>query len=806
MKTNNYINRFISFVTLFILLTSNIVIDEVKASSNRISYPLKKVAKLECRFTDFDDLKSNCKEDLKILHSKDYEKYIKQNWGYNDYTRRYTELWWASYKYGWDVWFWGHQWVDIVSSKWTPVYSIADWKVIVAKKALGWWNVVTIEHIIDGRKVFSNYAHLDKILVKKGQKVRVGQEIWKIWSTWNSTWNHLHFQIDLDTPFHPFYYNYKTCPYSYYEITEKWVCFDELAQNTVDPIVFLETNWKILEKIKKVSRVQKSIESSSKITTTTKQENYNNNISIWNKTVYIGYSKSDIREVQQILRDLNLYSWDLTWNYKDIENIIFKYQLEHNIVTKKSDLWAWRFGPKTRARLKIDYDKFLKSWKKHNYVVITWNNSSSSYNIKKISRKQILTREEIEKREYENFIKSYNFELKLNKASNTLRAWQKANIKFSISKKYKTNKYFKGITPLDIKIISNEKILKVFPKKFSYMKDWFRDITLIAKSPWTTNVRILFGSQVIKTYNIKVYWKNEKIYLNSWKIYWETKWYLWDELKQIAIFSDKSNKRLIKERFSWTYKIVWENNAKVCIKSWSLKYISKIFSKWCSEEDYKKEIVFSYDDTISWILLYNVKSDNLWKAKVKIINTYNNKVLAWKDLLVTAPKWLDDKYVYKQDVIKALKENIASNYSKWYFMQDKAITEEQAKKWMINTLNRLKKDSFDKNLRKKIDERLAKLYLEKASKYKTLTRKQFLEKAFVYLNFDNNLNYSRQFTDFKWEDVKKLSIFFRNNNETFKDRFWKDYFQPDKKITRWEVAFLLNNFLNKQSKSYFTMR
>jgi hypothetical protein len=52
---------------------------QTNASSNDVVYPLKTVAKLNCRFSEFDELKSDCKQNLPILYTKDYEKYIKKN-------------------------------------------------------------------------------------------------------------------------------------------------------------------------------------------------------------------------------------------------------------------------------------------------------------------------------------------------------------------------------------------------------------------------------------------------------------------------------------------------------------------------------------------------------------------------------------------------------------------------------------------------------------------------------------------------------------------------------------------------------
>jgi hypothetical protein len=50
-----------------------------EASDNEIIYPLKQISKLECRFNDFDTLGSDCKQDLPILNTKDYQKYATQN-------------------------------------------------------------------------------------------------------------------------------------------------------------------------------------------------------------------------------------------------------------------------------------------------------------------------------------------------------------------------------------------------------------------------------------------------------------------------------------------------------------------------------------------------------------------------------------------------------------------------------------------------------------------------------------------------------------------------------------------------------
>jgi hypothetical protein len=90
------------------LLVSGIIATPAQAA-DKIVYPIQEISKLECRFQDFDTLSSSCKQTLPTLNTKDYKKYATKNGGYNDFTRIYTVLWGASYKYGWDQGNGGHQ-------------------------------------------------------------------------------------------------------------------------------------------------------------------------------------------------------------------------------------------------------------------------------------------------------------------------------------------------------------------------------------------------------------------------------------------------------------------------------------------------------------------------------------------------------------------------------------------------------------------------------------------------------------------------------------------------------------------------
>jgi murein DD-endopeptidase MepM/ murein hydrolase activator NlpD len=56
----------------------------------------------------------------------------------------------------------------------------------------GYGNMIVIEH---ANKVFSVYAHLDKMMVDKGDRVKRGEVIAHTGNTGRSTGPHLHFEI-----------------------------------------------------------------------------------------------------------------------------------------------------------------------------------------------------------------------------------------------------------------------------------------------------------------------------------------------------------------------------------------------------------------------------------------------------------------------------------------------------------------------------------------------------------------------------------------------------------------------------------
>ncbi len=94
--------------------------------------------------------------------------------------------------YGWR---WGrmHKGIDIAAPIGTPIVAAAEGVVISAGwNSGGYGNLVKMKHP-DGS--ISLYAHNNRILVRRGQKVKQGQQIAEMGTTGRSTGPHLHFEI-----------------------------------------------------------------------------------------------------------------------------------------------------------------------------------------------------------------------------------------------------------------------------------------------------------------------------------------------------------------------------------------------------------------------------------------------------------------------------------------------------------------------------------------------------------------------------------------------------------------------------------
>lgn len=789
-----------AFITLAMMMFNVLVPFHTSAGSqeDEIVYPIQEISKLECRFQDFDTLSSSCKTTLPILNTKDYNKYATQNGWYNDFTRIYTVLWGSSYKYGWDVGSGWHQGTDIATAKWTPVYSIANGKVIEAGSDVAWGKYVSIEHTIRGQKVISNYAHLSKIQVNKGQSVDVSDKIWEVWSTWNSTGNHLHFQIDLPSTFHPYYYDWNSCPYSYYEITEKGVCFDELTKNTFDPLAFLETNGAIIEDVE-IKSTPSLITKPTQIVSNPSSASpdvINSTSSIFNTTVHYGIgTSSDVEKVQEIYRKLWYYNGQVSGNFSDVEASIIKYQITSGVIENSSSDGAGWFGPKTRTQTQKDYELLLTGWAPSLAAETTLSEDSQNtqeeqeetqvvqkpkmkQEIQKVSREKLLTREEIEAQEVEEFLRQYEVEIK-NQVS------QIESNTTEVSQILITNSKWKGLrgnTPGVVSFKYDNELISIFPETFYNFSDGFRDIKITWKKSGFTTIEIKIGETTVKKIPVTIGKTWEKPTVSDAILFWESQAVITEEKRGLIVLKDQYGNALIWKDFAQSFSLQSDNEVEYCIKKWRLQDIKEIYKRSCFPEEYTKDLNYTYADTIHWVLVFNYKILDQKTTTIKLtegIKEINKKVVS-----VSEPKDLENNYKYYNEVVQTLDSGISDGVKKWYFRHDKSLSQKDAKTWITNVL----RQSW---------ENISLVAEEASSSFEYLTREQFLQ--MIDRHFNNNVVSSdtQDYRDLQ-EDQERLVANILWSSYNWKDDFWESYFQPQKLISRWEATYMLMRALELQ--------
>jgi len=85
-----------------------------------------------------------------------------------------------------------HAGLDFSAPRGTDVHATGNGKVIKAGWSGGYGKLIEIDH---GHNYRTRYAHLSKMLVRKGQKVKRGQVIGKVGNTGLSVSSHLHYEV-----------------------------------------------------------------------------------------------------------------------------------------------------------------------------------------------------------------------------------------------------------------------------------------------------------------------------------------------------------------------------------------------------------------------------------------------------------------------------------------------------------------------------------------------------------------------------------------------------------------------------------
>ncbi|MDI9371294.1 MAG: peptidoglycan DD-metalloendopeptidase family protein [Synergistaceae bacterium] len=88
-----------------------------------------------------------------------------------------------------------HTGIDIRMANGTPVYSAGPGEVLYAGWLRGYGQIVIIDH---GRSLSSVYAHLGRLDVGEGDRVKTGQTIGVVGMTGTTTGAHLHFEVRVN--------------------------------------------------------------------------------------------------------------------------------------------------------------------------------------------------------------------------------------------------------------------------------------------------------------------------------------------------------------------------------------------------------------------------------------------------------------------------------------------------------------------------------------------------------------------------------------------------------------------------------
>jgi len=158
-------------------------------------------------------------------------------------------------------WKGSHLAVDIRIPVWTPLRSVANWKIIKVDNRNSWfWKHIVIEmpNVPDisnkNRKTtyYASYNHMDSIVAKEWQIIKKWELIWYSWNSWTSTTPHLHFQIDTkEASWHPYWPFTSQEAYAanlnFFTAIEEWLWMENAKKYTINPMKWVEDNLDTIE-------------------------------------------------------------------------------------------------------------------------------------------------------------------------------------------------------------------------------------------------------------------------------------------------------------------------------------------------------------------------------------------------------------------------------------------------------------------------------------------------------------------------------------------------------------------------------
>lgn len=149
---------------------------------------------LNAAMTDLDQLTQKRTDVMTVIESRLFEQKVKKLMVPTELPVKGVDL---GSGFGWRIDpFTGrsalHTGLDFPTEVGTPIYAAAGGVVVTQEFHPQYGNMIEIDH---GNDLITRYAHTSKVLVKKGDLIKRGQEIAEVGTTGRSTGAHLHFEV-----------------------------------------------------------------------------------------------------------------------------------------------------------------------------------------------------------------------------------------------------------------------------------------------------------------------------------------------------------------------------------------------------------------------------------------------------------------------------------------------------------------------------------------------------------------------------------------------------------------------------------
>ncbi len=491
------------------------------------------------------------------------------------------------------------------------------------------------------------------------------------------------------------------------------------------------------------------------------------------------------------MKDLGYYSGDINGDFADLEASIMKYQIKTGIISEKTDDGAGWFGPKTRVQAKKDYlaytSKNPSSGTTSTPSVVENTNPAK---IETVSRENLMTREEIEAREVQEFLGMYDISF-VNPISQLAEKETKVSLMQVENAK---GRGFKGNSPGNISFVYDESKVSVFPKNFYNFSDGQREISITGKAAGHTTISVKLGDVIVKTFSVTVGKIGATPKVESAKLYTGKQVVVSEGSTGIVLMKDQYGNKMVRTSFSWNYEIKSDTAVKYCIKRWVIEDIISIYKRPCLDEEYSDTLSFTYKDTIGWLLVFDYKVFDKKSINLRLTAISPQKELAKNTIEVQNPKGLTPEYPYYESIVAGLESHVLTGINKGYFLEDRELSARDGVEWIKNILQKTPNSQ----------QKLESLQKETQDKFTSLTRAEFLKLTHTYLS-SWGTSALKEYRDLESPEESMVASIVGNKYD-WQDGFWENYFQPDKKITRGEAAYFLTQALETQGKVFLVRK